>query len=249
MGLYITVEQFRDRTKFTEDDAIDQDIHDALVLAQQILERATRQWFEPRGPYTFSVDGTDSDALHFAVPIISIDELKINNSETATPLESYRVYNGRGRPIDDRKNPRIKLRSPFNDPGIFEAPLIGSGHIFRKGRQNQVITGTFGYVDEDDEGKLVTPPAIIRALVKLTAEKLGQPIGKKTGTVSLPSTIGGIVAEEWTDGHKKKYSVPALGGRRPGLSGVSLDASATAGSGACASRRCRTRARIAISST
>lgn len=223
MGMYVTVEEFRTRTKFTESDVDDDDAGDALVLAQDIVERATRQWFEVRGPFVFDVDGSESDALHFAVPIIDITEIQLNNSGVALDATKYRVYTGRGRPADDRKNPRVKLISNFESGDIFTGPIIGDGRRFRSGQQNQKITGTFGYVDEDDEGKLTTPRLIKRAVIKLAAEKLGMPIGKKMGVMSLGAGATGGIAEEWTDGHKRKYVIPPISSVRPGLSGITSD--------------------------
>lgn len=123
---------------------------DSKVLAaietwQAFLERACRQWFESRQK-TFSVDGTDSDTLHFGVPIIGIDYIKLNASTDELETTLYKVYSGTQLP-DDRPNPRIKLIGPDWVRDIFTAPVTTGRLRFRKGRQNQEIKGTFGYID------------------------------------------------------------------------------------------------------
>lgn len=192
----------------------------AIKVWQQVLERATRQWFDERN-LVLNLDGTDCDTLHLPVPIITCDYIKINDESTELDTTKYRVYNGRLLP-DDRKNPRIKLVNDQARADIFTAPVFGRQLKFRKGRQNQEISGTFGYVELDGS----TPEAIKRALTKLVVEKLTKPIYPAAGSsIAPPPPIVGNLLEEWTDGHKRKYG--AAGGdklpRRSGLSGITDD--------------------------
>ena len=55
-----------------------------------------------------AVGDVAADALHFGVPIIAIDYLKLNSSPTALEKWLYKVYSSCHYP-DDRSNPRIKL--------------------------------------------------------------------------------------------------------------------------------------------
>lgn len=198
---YITVQDIRDL-------GVPDPPDDAAVLAaietwQAFLERACRQWFVPKA-MVLQLDGTDSDTLHFGVPIISISYIQINDQGVNLSADEYRVYSATRYP-DDRHNPRIKLVNS-QDLDIYTAPVSHPNlrRKFRKGRQNQIVSGVFGYV-EDDGG---VPKLIKRALTKLVIEKLSKPLYVDDATpAALPSppAILGDVMEEWTDGHKIKY--------------------------------------------
>jgi len=179
----------------------DADVLAAINLWQAFLERACRQWFAAK-TIVLSVDGTDSDTLHFGVPIISIEYLKLNDSSEILDASNYRVYNGTSYP-DDRRNPRIKLRSLDDMADIYTAPISSGRLRFRKGRQNQEIKGVFGFVEEDGS----TPALISRALCKLVIEKLANPIPVPGGAPAFapPPIIAGALLEERTDGHLRKY--------------------------------------------
>ncbi len=198
---YCSVQDIRDAGLTDTGTYPDADILAAIELWQQFLERACRQWFEPR-TIVLKFDGTDSDTLHFGVPIVSIEHVKLNDSVDILPADQYRVYNSRSYP-DDRRNPRIKLRSLADFPDIFTAPISAGSLKFRKGRQNQEIKGVFGFLEDDD----TTPGLIKRALCKLVIEKLTNPITVPGGPVAVPPPpiIAGALLEEVTDGHKRKY--------------------------------------------
>lgn len=195
--LYISVAQVRAVGVPTPPD--DGAVTAAIGLAQALVERATRLWFYSRA-IIFSWDGTDSDSLHFPVPIISIDELRINGSDVALDPSFYRVYNG----IDSRENPRIALSDARSgDLDIFTAPMNNGQMLFRKGKQNQYIAGNFGYVEADGS----VPLPIQRAVLLLTVEKLTKPVYiDASSTLSPPSSIVGTIIEEGTDGHYVKYA-------------------------------------------
>lgn len=218
---YITIQDVRDEG-LTDPPYTDAQILSYIETWQAFLDRACRQWFVPKA-MILEVDGTDSDALHFGVPIIEIDYIRINNDTADLNTDYYRVYNER-RNFTDRKNPRIKLvdnNAYYRD--IYSRPYGGRRMIFRKGRKNQIIKGTFGYVEEDNS----TPKLIKRALLKLVIEKLTQPLYQAPGTIpggTVPPILGNII-EEWTDGHKMKYQV-AGGDTKPtayGLKGITND--------------------------
>jgi len=200
---------------------------DSLVLAtiktwQQFIERACRQWFYPL-ELEMTLDGTDSDAIHFGVPVISISVLRINGDSAALDPRYYRVYNSLTSP-SDRQNPRVKLvDNPNGFRDIYTAPLKDGKLRFRFGRQNQYVKGVFGYIEPDG-----TPPFLIkRALSKLVVEKLTRPLFVDPNNPPLvpPPMMAGIVLEEWTDGHKIKYAHSGgdLKPRAPGLAGITDD--------------------------
>jgi len=192
----------------------------AIETWQAFIDRACRQWFVPKA-LILQVDGTDSDAIHFGVPIIAIDYIKINDSDTELDPSLYKVYSAVRYP-NDRQNPRIKLVST-DEVGIYVQPLTYGDLIFRKGRKNQEIKGTFGYVEEDGS----VPKLIKRAHLKLVIEKLTNPIyvaDPASMPVSPPPLVGPLL-EEVTDGHKIKYAQAGgkLRERAPGLSGITND--------------------------
>lgn len=199
---YITADFVRVPPYNLSDTLADDDTVNAAILVwQQFIERATDQFFEPKAA-TVTLDGTDSDTLHFGVPIIDVTEVKINNSSSALDPTNYRVYNRREAPNDDRRNPRIKLIRDDDFSDIFANPLIYGRLLFRKGRQNQEVTGTFGFVEPDD-----TAPAMIqRALALLVVEKLVTPVIPDPANPAPELNFArGPILEEVTDGHKLKY--------------------------------------------
>lgn len=216
--MYVTLSDVRG-TGLDETIASDDQVRESIITWQHFIERVTRQWFYPMES-TFSADGTDSDTLHFSIPIISVSELKINDSVNALDPTYYKVYNNLGSHPDDRKNPRIQLVDTLHQGAdIYTAPLRFGSLIFRKGNRNR-ITGVFGYVEPDGSA----PPLIRRALLKLVIEKLSKPLyGSSTATP--PHIVSGIVTEEWTDGHRLKYATSGgdIAPRAPGLSGITSD--------------------------
>jgi hypothetical protein len=219
--LYISVQDIRDEgIKVTK--ASDLRVLSAIETWQAFLERACRQWFVPK-QIILRADGTDSDTLHLGVPIINIDYIKLNDNESELDPSAYRVYNGRTYP-DDRRNPRVKLIN-IDDTDIYTAPLCNRLR-FRKGRQNQEIKGTFGFIEDDGS----TPRMIKRALTILVIEKLTKALyvdpddPSSSSSVTPPPIMGGIV-EEQTDDHRVRYggtssTTGSISQRKPGLTGI-----------------------------
>lgn len=201
----------------------DTKVTDMIAICQEFIDRACRQWFEAK-PLTLNIDGNNSDTLHFGVPIISVTSLKLNNSPDVLDASLYRVYNQRVYP-DDRRNPRIKLIRSDSIRDIYTASHPSDSLRFRKGRQNQEIVGSFGFLEADD----TAPKLIKRALCKLTIEKLQNPLfhDQSTSSPSVPPAppIVGPLLEEETDDHRQKYGQAGgtVAPRRPGLSGVTDD--------------------------
>lgn len=216
---YITVSDVR-AAGLNANPPSDGQIQASICLWQAFIDRATRQWFRPI-ELELHLDGTDSDALHFGVPIISVEEVRLNGLSTALDPSRYKVYNAVRYPYD-KHNPRIKLVDEWGQSrDIFTAPDRSQRSRFRKGRQNQYIKGVFGCVDENGG-----PPELIKhALLKLVIEKLSTPVVPGSTGDLTPPIMQGIVLEEWTDGHKIKYA--QSGGttrpRAPGLTGITND--------------------------
>jgi hypothetical protein len=212
---YITVSDIRN-LGLTVEKYSDADVMASIEMWQQFIDRACRQWFNAR-VYTAELDGSNSDALHLGVPIISVDYIQINNSGVDLSKDYYKVYSEKGY-RDDRRNPRIKLTAQNAQPSIYSAN--DSTRIFRKGRQNQIVKGVFGFVEADG----TTPKLIQRAHAKLVVEKLTQPIYGADPADAPPIVYGALLAEK-TDGHSKKWGYPSgqVDKRKPGLSGITQD--------------------------
>jgi hypothetical protein len=190
----------------------DERVQAQIDLWSGFVERATRQWFEPR-PRTLIVDGNDTDTLQLPVPIISVSQLYIN-ADFITPVRTdlYFAYTGRDFP-DDRKNPRIRLLSTEKFADIFLPPRVRTrGEVFIKSRQNQKVVGVFGFVEADGS----TPALIKRAVTKLVLANV-RPLFKS----SVAMVLGKMM--EQTDGHMVQYLTPDRFKMRLGTLGITRD--------------------------
>lgn len=215
---YISVQDIRDEG-LDSSVASDLKVSNYIRIWQAFLERACRQWFLPK-TITLRCDGSDSDALHFGVPIISIEYVKLNGDTNVLDPTFYKTYLGvENGMTDGRRDPKIKLVGKDEEFSIYTAPIIMPHRAlkFRKGRQNQEVKGVFGYVEDDGS----VPPMIKRALTKLVIEKLTTPM---FGSSSVPPPpILAAVLEEETDGHRRKYAGVETSPAKPGLSGITKD--------------------------
>lgn len=187
---YITVEDVR-RRGITQERISDEELQELILLMQVFIEKVTGQFFEQR-QLSFSFDGSDSDILFLPIPIIEIEELRINDSITPLPKTDYVVYNGRTPPEDDRRNPKIALKQGYRKD-IF----TGNGlRRFLKGRKNQHIKGTFGFVAADGS----TPLPIRNALMKLVMREIPETGSGQAQGFSLGKLRSRIISET-TDKH------------------------------------------------
>ncbi len=165
-----------------------------LVRANELIESITGNFFREVTD-TFTFDGNNSYVLMLPNPILEVTSLKINNSTVALDADYYRVWNGRQKPTDDRKNPRIELRNTSATSSIYTLGI--SDQIFYKG-MDQVIAGTFGYLESDESvPQVVNEAAII--LVMTMAETLYPKFYGRLGQV-----VGPIVRER-TDDHELEW--------------------------------------------
>ena len=152
-------------------------------LATKYIDKMTGRWFTAR---TFDsnspmmLDGDGSRTLHLDVPIIRLDNMKIESQAFISgdlidvDPAAYRVYNrhlsGLTRP-DDRENPRIsfiqsRLQRVLADGILFQP------RTFPRGRQNIFLEGVFGYTDPDGSPFGNTPDLIKRAACLLVIRDL-----------------------------------------------------------------------------
>ena len=159
------------------------------ILAQmEFIDQWTRQWFEPRSK-TIRLEGKNSNVVFLRVPIISISEIRLNDTVDAADLTQFEIYTG----VDNRRNPRIKLRSGVRN--IFTATL---GRTFRRATYSE-FDGSYGFVEEDGS----TPLLIKKATLILTANHLKVPAG-------AGSSLAGVGAKkrEKVDLHETEYFQP-----------------------------------------
>lgn len=209
---YVTVEDVR--AVGVPDPPTDEEVEAKILLWSQLVDRITRQFFEPRDG-TYETDGNDSSVMFLPIPIITCTAVYANDDFT-TPVSSdrYRVYNSRGPITDDRKNPKISLHGSGD---IFTStPRYRS--IFAKGSRNQRVVGTWGYTESDGS----TPAAIKHAVLKLVRRDLMAGVGTTPGTPPDPP-VGGVVIMEITDGHTIQYANTSPVTGRPGTSACTGD--------------------------
>ena len=198
MAPYITIADVRAAGVLDPPD--DTAITAAITRWQQFIERATRNFFDSR-TFILELDGNDSDTLFLPVPIITLNNLFVNDSFTvAVDPTRIRVYNNRGPIQDDRYNPKIRL---FETLSLFLPPPRSTfGPVFLKGRQNQRVDAAFGFTEPDGS----TPELIKRALLKLVVKQLTEEdaLGGLGVTITTPAFAGPVISET-TDGHSLSF--------------------------------------------
>ena len=209
---YITVAECRALGIST--DITDDAIAAAILVWTAFIDRATRQFFEPK-TVTLDIDGNDSDTLFLPVPVISVTNLYINDDMvTAVPTDRYKVYNGRGPIDDDRRNPKLRL---IRHPNIFIRPdVFYSGPVFMKGSKNQRIVGSFGFTESDGS----TPQLIKRAVAKMVKRSVEMDHEAAQNNGETPSQAAGDVIMEITDGHTVQYGTNKSFGMPAGKMGT-----------------------------
>lgn len=168
---YCTLQDIRDEG-FADPPYTDARVEAIIVLASEMIDAATGQWFEPRD-LTISLDGDGTKTLRLEVPIIAITSVTMDEDEVElTDLVVYNrhVTQNLRRP-DDRRYSRIEWNQNLvNLPGYRMVPQTDL--VWTAGQQNVVLEGTFGYTDYDgtDEGK--TPPMLVHLCKLLVMREL-----------------------------------------------------------------------------
>lgn len=198
---YATIEEAR-AFGITEEMADDATLLGLLALWSQVIDRACRQWFEPRA-MDLRFDGHDTDELHLNVPIVEVTSLYINGSTTALDPSYYVVYDNKTEWPDDRRNPRVGLTGGTGS-SIFSAR---GSDLFVRGKKNQRVVGRFGFVEAD----LSTPLPIKRALLKLTKLKIQEDKPTEEGG---GNQIVGPLTREITDDHTQEFGALQIKGSK-----------------------------------
>lgn len=186
---------------------------DLIRTYQQLVDAITGQFFIPR-QIELEVDGRGTSLLQLPLPIVSVSALYVNDDiENAVDPEDYIVYNGRGGEDgrDDRRNPRIKLASSEGSIFAGVGPVGRSGSVFAIGEKNQVVEGTFGFVEPGG----CTPGPIKLAMKRLVIRAYRNPLG--TASTNPPA---GPALEEETDRHRKKWADPFVGSKLWSVTGT-----------------------------
>lgn len=138
MADYCTLAWFRSHG-FEIDDYPDEVVNTAIRESSLFIDDFTGMWFDERIK-TFKLDGSGTNFMYFAIPIVSISEVNYTNPVTGDTQEltvatDVAIYN-RDYP-DDRLNPKIRLNS-------------GTG-VFPVGKMNIEVKGVFGFTVEDSD--------------------------------------------------------------------------------------------------
>lgn len=190
-GNYITIQQVRD-AGVTVGQASDPEVTAAIALAMQTIDRGTGQWFNSRA-LTIAFEGKNSNVLMLGVPILEIDEIKLNGESVPTPLVNFVIFNSRTYP-DDRRNPRIKIMR--KERNIYTDTIHKS---FHRGAITQII-GKFGFLEQDGSTPLLIQRATLKLAIKYATTDLVNDVAQ-AGT--------GPMKRERTDLHEVEYFEPS----------------------------------------
>lgn len=169
-----------------------------IDLWQEFIDHATGQFFEERD-LEFFIDGTGAMSLWFQVPIITLEELYLNDDfDNEIELDNVIVYNGTTSARDDRKNPRISLKGR-NSENFYARPRYPY-EIFTRGHLNQKVKGKFGFLDGGD-----TPERIKFIMKKLVIQNLGA-LGDPGSGIPGVDPLASLRKKEVTDGHSIEYA-------------------------------------------
>jgi len=197
---YVTVQEIRDEgVPDPPEGPTNDEILAMIQLYSEIINRFTRCFFNSR-QMTLLLDGSGHETLHLPFPLLTVSGLEVNldidGVGSVLVASDYVAYNRDL--VDDKRNPRIQLRSEVGS--IFTA----RAGIFTAGFQNQKLSGTFGWLESG-----ATPAAIKRAAKILVIKNLGK---LATGEEGPDDWGGGIavrrngVLEEKADRHSIKFA-------------------------------------------
>lgn len=188
MGVYVTASEVTAEGATASVARID----NRILKWEAIVEQLTGNIFRKVSPGALVFDGNDARLMHFNLPIVAVNSIKINGQTTALDSTEYRAYTGNAPPQDHRRNPKIEL-----------TPLRSSiyatfNSVFVRGL-DQVIDADWGFVDPGD----VTPPAIKAAIIQLVMYDLDDYFAQSSGGGS--STAVASKRREKTDGHEIEW--------------------------------------------
>jgi hypothetical protein len=136
----------------TEFEANDARLSDTIDEVTRLLDRVCGWWFEPRTA-ELMLSGRGSRFLELPVPPIAITSIEVNDSPFSVAAEDCKIV---GNLCDGP--PRIVKHSS----------------LFSRGRNNVIISGTFGFVERSATNAPQVPRAIRRACILLVVERFPQ---------------------------------------------------------------------------
>ena len=148
------------------------------LAAMQIFDKHTGQWFNKR-ELIVNFEGAYTRMVHFPVPIIEVNSIKLNDETDVFDAASYIVYASRTLP-DDRNNPKIKIKTYDR---------------FLKEKLT-AIDGAWGYLEPDGS----TPVLVKNAIARLVMMDIS------TDPTQLTTSP---IKSEKTDLHEIQYAVSA----------------------------------------
>jgi len=185
----LSIEEVR-RAGIPEDVFDDSYIIEIEEKVWDFIELYCNQWFEPR-PMTLQLDGTGEEYIYLPIPAISITDIS-DETYGSYDMNYIKVYNRRV--PDDRKKPII----------------VYTAGNFIEGYQNTLITGIFGYVDDNG----LPPRPLQEAAIKILVLFL-EPL---VGDVPFESNLERRrLIQEQTDKWMYKFATPPSSG---GVTGI-----------------------------
>ncbi len=166
---YVTVQDLR--SEGVSEDYSNEYLTARIALASAVVEHITGCYFEARENQSFRMDGTGHQYLWLPVPPADVNAVSsITVSGITADASLWEVLMPRY--PDGRFYPKVRHLTSY----------------WLKGRNNVVITGTFGFVDSDGaETPNYTTPVMIKDLVKRLAiwhlPKLSDAGAKQTGRI------------------------------------------------------------------
>lgn len=166
-----------------------------IAQAMDQIDSFTGQFFNAVSG-TFRFEGRNTDILHLQIPIISVDKLTISSTDQVLKQGEdfdFVVFNGRQKPNDDRKNPRIKLNFGSSQSSVFVRNI--HTRIFARKTFTEIV-GTFGYLEPDGS----TPSLIKRAVILLVQDKIN-----KQNNITSDKASAGPLKRLKVDLHEEEF--------------------------------------------
>ena len=145
------------RARGLEDEALFpyEDLIEGEQRVWDFIELFCGQFFEER-EMSITLDGSGTNTLYLPLPIISLSSVTMGGATLiASSLYTYNRYYP-----DDRLSPKIKYSGTFTDDF-----------------QNIVVTGTWGFVEQDGS----TPRALVEAAMKILVNIALKPLVGSAG--------------------------------------------------------------------
>ncbi|MGV3526540.1 MAG: hypothetical protein ACO1RX_20145 [Candidatus Sericytochromatia bacterium] len=189
------------------DEYPDMVVESALAFAAEYIERICSQFFEPRSEAR-EYDGTGGSLLVLDTPLLTLSKLEwqeFSESWTAQPVRDFAVYN---RIPQDQHYPRIAIKDTGNHS--IQSRQLG---VFPEGTLNIRVTGSWGFVEKNDDGSFRVPLLINKVCKILAVAWIDN-----TGDGSLMAVLKSYgFTEEQTKTHRYKLSAAMADGTLTGI--------------------------------